>query len=101
MGRNFPLESSGSIQLGEGKNEGKKKKEEKRSEKLHLLSRIYEDRAFCFRRSNRQSSSKRRELPVGTRIRGFCQTPRGRGFFSYFRYFWSKSHLMTWSVLGP
>ena len=62
------------------KKEKKRKKEEKRSEKLHLISRIYEDRAIGFRWSKRQSSSTRRELRVGTRIRGFLQTSRGRGF---------------------
>ena len=53
-----------------------KKEEENMSEKLHLLSRIYVD----FRWSKRQSLTTRRELRVGTRIRGFCQTLRGRGF---------------------
>ena len=50
------------------------------SEKLHLISRIYEDRVFGFRWSKRQSSSTRRELRVGTRIWGFRQTPRARSF---------------------
>ena len=53
-----------------------KKEEEKISEKLHLLSRIYV--GFCL--SKRQSLTTRRELRVGRRIRGFRQTPRGRGF---------------------
>ena len=52
------------------------------SEKLYLLSKIYGDRAVGFRRSKRQSLSTRRELHVGTRILGFHQTLRGRGFSS-------------------
>ena len=47
------------------------KEEEKRSEKLHLISRIYGDRAVGFRRSKRQSSSTPRDLCVGMRIGGF------------------------------
>ena len=62
------------------KKEKKRKKKEKMSKKLHLLSRIYEDRVVGFRQSKRQSSSTQRELHVGTRNRGFFQTPRGRGF---------------------
>ena len=58
---------------------GKKAEEGKRSEKLYLLSKIYRDQAVSFRRSKMQSSSTRRELCVGTRNWGFCQTPRGRG----------------------
>ena len=51
------------------KNERKGKKEEgKWSEKLHLISNIYGDRAIAFRRSKRQSSSMQRELRVGIRI---------------------------------
>ena len=57
-----------------------KGEERKRSEKLYLLSKIYGDRAIGFRWSKRQSSFTRRELRVGTRIWGFRQTPRGRGF---------------------
>ena len=72
----------------EGKKEEKRKKKERRkrgshageegkwSEKLHLLSKIYVDRAIGFLRSKRQSSSTRRELHVGTRIWGFRQTPK-------------------------
>ena len=76
--------------MGEkGKREGKKneRKEKKRkerrikdSEKLHLLSKIYGDRTVGFHWSKRKSSSTRRELRVGTRIWGFRQTSRGRGF---------------------
>ena len=68
------------------KNEGKKKErkekkeEENMSDKFYLLSRIHRDRAFGFCRNKRQSPSTQRELRVGTRIRGFLQTPRGRGF---------------------
>ena len=90
MGRNFPLESSWNNSVGEkGKRRERKRKEkerkekeeeEKRSEKLHLISKIYRDQAIGFRRSKRQSSSTRREFYVGTRIWGFRQTPRGRGF---------------------
>ena len=76
----------------ERKREKKEKKENKggepcvrgqegeRSEKLYLLFKIYGDRAIGFRWSKRQSSSTRRELRVRTRIWGFRQTPRGRGF---------------------
>ena len=56
-----------------------REKKKMRSEKLHILSRFFGDRTIGFRRSKRQSSSMRRELRVGTRIRGFPQTPRGRG----------------------
>ena len=86
MGRNFPLESSWDQFGGEKEKRGKekereeKKEEGKWSEKLYLLSKIYGDQAVGFRRSKRQSSSKRRELRVGTRIGGFHQTPRGMGF---------------------
>ena len=67
--------------MREREKERKEKKEEERmSEKLHLLSRFYGDRTIGFSRSKRQSSSMRRELRVGMRILGFCQTPRGRGF---------------------
>ena len=65
---------------GNKKERKKNKEEEKRSKKLHLISRIHGDRAVGFRCSKRQSLSTRRELRVGTRIRGFLQTPRGRGF---------------------
>ena len=54
--------------------------EGKWSEKLHILSKIYIDRAFGFRRSKKQSLSTLRELHIGTRIWGLCQPPRGRGF---------------------
>ena len=86
MGRDFPLESSGANLEEEGKRRERekemkeKREEERRSEKLHLLSRFYGDRTIGFLRSKRQSSSMRRELRVGIRIRGFRQTPRGRGF---------------------
>ena len=50
------------------------------SEKLLLLSRYYRDRTVGPRRSKRQSWSTQRELRVGTKISGFRQTTRGRGF---------------------
>ena len=78
------------IQWGEEKRGKEKEKErekrkenkegEKRSEKIHLLSRIYGDQAIGFQWSKRQSSLARRELHVGTRIESFLQTLRGRGF---------------------
>ena len=83
------LNQVGTIRWERRKKEGNKKKkkerkekkeEEKRSEKLHLISRIYGDRAVGFRRSKRQSSFTRRELCVGTRIQGFHQNFKGRGF---------------------
>ena len=57
-----------------------KGEEEKRREKLLLLSSVPGDPTVGFRRSKRQSSFSRRELRVGTRIGEFRQTPRGRGF---------------------
>ena len=78
-----------------------KKEEEKRSENLHLLSRFYGDWTIGFRQSKRQSSSTRRELRVGTRIRGFIQTLRGRGFSPTRFYSWSKSHSNGIRFLGP
>ena len=76
------LNEVGSDSLGEKKKiEEKKKKEEgKWSEKLYLLSKIYEDRAVGFHRSKSQSSSTPRELRMGTRIWGFLQNPRDKGF---------------------
>ena len=62
------------------KEEKKRREKKKRSEKLQLLSRFRGDQAFGFRRSKRQSWSTQRELRVGTKISGFRQTPRGRGF---------------------
>ena len=86
VGGNFPLESSwidsmGEKEKGEKEKERKEKKEEEKwSEKLYVLYKIYGDRAVDFHWSKRQSSFMRRELRVGTRIRGFHQTPGGRGF---------------------
>ena len=77
----------------------KKKTEERDREKKEgkrgfpLLSKIYEDWTVGFRPSKRQSSSTRRELPVGTKIWEFRQTLKGREF-SYLDYFYPKSHLM-------
>ena len=62
------------------------------SEKFLILSKFYGDRTIDFRWSKRQSSSTRRVLRVGTRIRGFLQTPRGRGFSPTRFYSCSKSH---------
>ena len=57
---------------------GRKEKENK--EKLHILSRIFGNRTVVSRRSKRQSSSMRRGLRIETKINGFLQTPRDRGF---------------------
>ena len=65
---------------GKEKEIKEKKEEEKRSEKLYILSNIYGDWTISFRQSKRQSSSMRQELRLGTRIHGFSQTLRGRGF---------------------
>ena len=51
-----------------------------KSEKFHLLSRFYGDRTVGFCWNKRKILSTRRELLVGTRLRGFRQTLRGRGF---------------------
>ena len=64
----------------DGEREKKKRKEEKRSAKLHLLSKFDGDRTIGFRLSKRQSPSTRQKLRIGTRIWGFGQTPRARGF---------------------
>ena len=63
-----------------GREREKKRKEEKRSAKLHLLSKFDGDRTIDFRLSKRQSPSTRRKLHIGTRIWGFGQTPRARDF---------------------
>ena len=57
-----------------------------RSEKLKLLSKIYDNRIVGFRRTKRENRSTHQELRVGTKILEFRQTPRGREF-SYFEYF--------------
>ena len=49
-------------------------------EKLQLLSRFHGDRSIYSGWSKRQSWSMQRGLRVGTKISGFFQTPRGRGF---------------------
>ena len=51
-------------------------------EKLYLLSRFLGDQTVGLVRSKRQSWSTHRELHVGTKIRGFRQTSRSRGFSS-------------------
>ena len=87
QGGDPPLE-----QVGQKKPGGEKREEGRRSEKIQLLSRISGYQIVCFRRSKRKSSSTRRELRVDTRIRGFRQTPRGRGSSHTRFYSWSKSH---------
>ena len=64
-------------------NEEREKKEKK---SFLLLSMIYGDWIDGFRRSKMQNSSTRRELRMGTEIREFYQTPRGREFY-YLGYF--------------
>ena len=59
-----------------------------------LLSKIYRNWTVGFLRSKRQSRSTHRELRLGTKILEFRQTPRGKEF-SYFGYFYPKSHLMA------
>ena len=49
-------------------------------DKLHLLSRFLGDRIVSSGQSKRQSWSTHRELRVGTKISGFRQTPRDKGF---------------------
>ena len=69
--RGKKLDREGKEKTHHGREEKKKRKmaeEGKMSEKLYLLSKIYEDRADGFRRSKRQSTSTRRELRVGIRI---------------------------------
>ena len=96
QGEDFPLELcwikfGGERKKRERKKKEEKKEEEKRSEKFHLLSRIHRDRTVGFCRSKRKSPSTRKELHVGTRIWGFRQTPRGRGFFPTFVIFGLKA----------
>ena len=72
-------------QSGRGEEDGKRKvkKGERRrrmAEKLHFLSRFFGNWTVGFHRSKKESSSMRQELHVGTRIRGFFQTSRCRGF---------------------
>ena len=95
---------------GERKIGGKKEKKEKekkrgrkkrRSEKLQLLSRIDGDRTVGSHQSKRQSWSAQRELPVGTKISGFLQAPRGRSLCSYSISFFLKSHPNGMRCLGP
>ena len=71
--RRLPTLANWNNSVGRGKKGGKdkKKEEEMRSEKLHLLSRFYGDWTVGFRQSKRQSLSTRRELCVGIRIWGF------------------------------
>ena len=86
-----------------GKKEKERKEnreEKKRSERLQLLSRISGDRTIEFCWSKRESSSTQRELRMGTRIRSFRKTPRGRSFSPTRFYSWSKSHSNGMRCLG-
>ena len=62
------------------KERGGNEKREKRKRGFHILSKIYGDWAVDFRRSKKQSRSTQRELRISTKIKEFCQTPRGREF---------------------
>ena len=65
----------------EEKTAGKARRERKREREKNLhLSKIYGNRTVGFRRSKRQSLSKRRKLRMVTKILEFHQTPRGREF---------------------
>ena len=81
------------------KERNEKREEEKRSERLQLLSRIFGNRTIEFCRSKRESSSTQRELRVGTRIRSFRQTLRGRNF-SLTRFILGLSHSNGMRCLG-
>ena len=69
QGGDFPLELLDPIRWREKNGEKKREKEKekkrgrkkKRSEKLHLLSRFYGDRAVSFCQNKRKSSSTQRE----------------------------------------
>ena len=68
---------------GEGKERREKERgreEEKRIEKLLILSCFPRDLTVGVRRSKRQSSFLRKELRVETGIGEFRKTPKGRGF---------------------
>ena len=61
-----------------------------------LLSKIPGDLTVGSFRDEKESCSTRRGLRVGTEIREFPQTPRGRGFsllgfYSSFRYYFNVS----------
>ena len=64
----------------ERKKREEKREEENRSESLQLLSRIFDNQTVDSYRSKSESSYTQRELRVGTRICGFRQNLRGRGF---------------------
>ena len=73
--------------VGERKKERKKERRIRRREKLHFLSRFPDDWTVDSGQSKRRSWSTHRELRVGTKISGFRQTPRGRGFsHTWFNY---------------
>ena len=69
-------------------------------EKLLLLSIISSDRTVGFRRSKKESSSTRQEFRVGMRIRGFRQTPRGRGSSPTQFIVSLRAIQMAWDVWG-
>ena len=70
------------IRWGEEKNEGKKNKGKEKGARGSTFSLGFtEIGSLVFIGCKRQSSSMRRELCMGTRIRGFRQTVRGRGSF--------------------
>ena len=58
----------------------RKGEEEKRREKLLILSSFLGDPVVGVRQNKRQSSFSRRELQVETEIMEFRKTLRGRGF---------------------
>ena len=73
--------------MGERKKEREKERRRRRREKLHFLSRFPDDRTIDSGQSKRRSWSTHRELRVGTKISGFRQTPRDRGFSpTWFNY---------------
>ena len=69
-----------------------------RSEKLKILSKIYENWIVDFRGRKSQSRSTHQELRVDTKILEFRQTLQGREF-SYFEYLYPKGHLIAWGFL--
>ena len=83
--RTIPLEWFDQIRWeeengGEKDRERKEREEEKMRERLLIFFRFSGDWTVGSGRSKRQSGSTHRELRVGTKINGFRQTSRGRGF---------------------
>ena len=68
------------IRWGRKEKREERERRRRRREKLHLLFRISSDQTVVSNRSKRQSSSTRRGLCIETKIWGFRQAPRGRGF---------------------